>query len=229
VPPNDVLILTPLRIEARAIIRAIERSSDASPSVVTVGPRAQRLPPASALTSPRLVVVAGLAGSLDPDFGPGDVVLDAPPPGYPPPASARPATIHTSAEIVSTPAEKARRREATGAGVVDMEHAIVREALAGTGVHLCGVRVVLDGADEALPPILGTLVDEAGRTSPHRVAGALCRGRLPVAEMMRLGVRSREATRRLGEAVADLARWALRHPSSPERAPAHEEREPACQ
>ncbi|MGE9293309.1 MAG: hypothetical protein ACQKBW_06830, partial [Puniceicoccales bacterium] len=62
------------------------------------------------LVKPKRVILAGFGGALDPSLQRGDIVIDR-----------GEGKIHTAADVVSTPAEKAALFEKTGCPVVDME------------------------------------------------------------------------------------------------------------
>jgi hypothetical protein len=231
-----IVILSPLRAEADAVARALRPGSggprrpsadrDANPMLGTIGVGAAGLDLARIPRDAAIVIVAGVAGALDPDWRPGDVLIDGAPAGFAPSDRWRAGRIHTSHSIVHTPDQKRRLHRETGCQVVEMEHAIVREALAGRGLPVCGVRAVLDGADESLPRAVASLTDARGRTRPARVACALCRREVAPRSLLWLARRSRLATSRLGEVVAALATW-IGHPQGEPRPLAETSPEPA--
>ncbi|HVA66388.1 MAG TPA: hypothetical protein VNK24_05630 [Elusimicrobiota bacterium] len=107
------------------------------------------------------VLSVGLAGALNAQAKPSDIVADIPD-QYPrwkdaARASAKKtgAALHLGAVInydgVAAPAQKRALGEATGALAVDMETAAVRRWARGRGVPALALRVILDGLDEALP------------------------------------------------------------------------------
>ena len=88
----QTLILTPMRQEAKAVGRAIKGIADVSIKVIGIG--ATRLPPIRASR----VILAGLAGGLDPELRTGDVIVEPYPPTLP--LGARGGRMHTSASLV---------------------------------------------------------------------------------------------------------------------------------
>lgn len=67
---RKVIVVTALELEARAVRRAVKGGCE----VQTVGLRAAYLPRLAA----EVVIVAGVAGALDPSLVAGDLVLDSP-------------------------------------------------------------------------------------------------------------------------------------------------------
>src|SRR5207244_427947 len=77
--------------------------------------------------------------------------------------------------IVTTPAEKASLFQSTGAMVVEMENAIVRQWAQSHAIPFLGIRAIGDTADEAIDLAVVGFVDAEGRTKPASVASALLR------------------------------------------------------
>jgi nucleoside phosphorylase len=195
------LILTALRLETRAVARALglrtrEKGLSAKGTVgdievelMTVGLRAARLP-AVVPNDVKFIIMAGLGGGLDPSLRVGDVVTGD--------------GIHTSAEAALTPERKAELFCRTGARVVDMETAIVRRWAEAAGVPFIAIRAVSDAADEAIDPGVLALVDEVGRPRAFAVARYLLSRPSGIRRLLRLGAASRAAGERLGEAVREI-------------------------
>lgn len=218
-----LLVLAALRREAVCFARALGahpigrarsrwRTGDGVVEVRVIGPGATAMPSITAPEGVSWVVVAGLAGGLDPALRTGEVVVDAPPRGFHPSVPWRAGGIHTSEGIISTPGEKRALHERTGASVVDMEQAHVRAAIAGSDIRLCGVRAVLDPADERLPPYFSTLVDARGRTRMMGVARALLPAPWRAARLVRTALDARFAMMRAA-AVVDALAGAIRESS----------------
>jgi hypothetical protein len=105
----------------------------------------------------RAVILAGLAGALDPAWEEGDLTtnqadswkefhqwtLRSP--------SLRPARWHTAKEIIETGEAKLDLGRKTSCGIVEMEWDYVAEACAQQKVPLVGLRAVSDHADRLLP------------------------------------------------------------------------------
>ena len=197
-PDPHTLILTALRQEAKAVGRALRGVSDVSIEVIGIG--ARYLPPISGALS--RVILAGLAGGLDPELRTGDVIVEPYPATLP--LGARGGRVHCSTSLIGTAAEKAALFASTGAACVDMESAIVRRATDGAGVPLTVVRAVLDPADQPLPHYLLKLTNSRGRLRPVALAVLLMRRPRVMGELMRLRRSSRLALAALGDAVRDL-------------------------
>ena len=195
-----LLILTALEYEAKAIARRI--GDAAGVELRVVGPGATRLPAAAELASFDAVIMAGVAGALDPQFQIGDVVVDGD--IHRPAERWRRGKIYTSKTIAATAAQKAALFAETGALAVDMEHAAVRAWAEQAGVAFVGVRAISDRADEALDPAVLRLVDSSGRLRPGRLAAELCRRPTLVVALLRLRPRSALAVTNLADAVAQI-------------------------
>ena len=237
-PP--VLILAALQIESRAIARALGlrregplawRTPDNSVALLTIGMGVSHLP--RPLPQASHIVLAGLAGGLDPSLGTGTIILDsadprlaatrrasaAPPDGervgreraqdtgkadaVPMPPEIR-GRVHTATGIVATPAEKAALFSRTGGAAVDMETDIVRAAARAAGVPFTSLRAILDTADEALPPWLASVTDDLGRPRPLALAGRILRHPSSVKYLTRLSRQTKVALQSLTEALARL-------------------------
>ena len=197
---GPLLILTALEYEAKAISKRIGRSSEVDLRVI--GPGATSLPAAGELSGYRGIVMAGVAGALDPQLDAGDVVIDGDIGEIAGPF--RRGRIHSAGKIVATPAQKAALWSQTGALVVDMENAAARALAERAGVPFVGVRAVSDRADEILDPAVLRLVDSSGRLRPGRLAAELCRRPALVAALLRLRPRSALAVKNLADAVAQV-------------------------
>lgn len=160
--PVRPVILVPLELEARAIRKAVDNE------VHVIGLRATRLP---TLPDNARVILAGLAGALEPTLGAGDLVIDTPIPGLPQHLPWRVGPIHTSDRLVGAPAEKAALHRETGALAVDMEGAILYRA-AQNVIHL---RAISDAAHTAVDPAVLRFIDNTGRPRPLAVATTLLR------------------------------------------------------
>lgn len=220
-----LLIFTALRMEARAVARALglrrEPGGDGCCGSVgpfdvhltTVGLRAAilaervraapRQPPVDVGNRGTCFLVAGLGGALAPGLKVGDVVIDWPWPDRAVPvregwAAGR---IHTAPGVVPTAADKARLFETTGAAAVDMEQNRVREILRWPEVPMVGVRAISDAADQDVDPAVLRLVDDTGKPKVRALVGYLARNPGRVLHLRRLGKASRLALGRLGEAV----------------------------
>ena len=122
---TTTVIFTALRIESRAVERAL-KGAGRPVQIHTIGIGAKRIP----LVLPKdlgAIIMAGLAGALDPDLKIGDVVVDDPRAIVPKKLSLRRGRIFTAERIVATAGEKAELFAETGAAAVDMEQADVQK------------------------------------------------------------------------------------------------------
>jgi adenosylhomocysteine nucleosidase len=200
VESEKTLILTALEIEAKIIARVfgkrLEKNGDISLKVVGIG--AKRLP---ALEGFRRIVVAGVAGALDPALAVGDLIYDAGGFEVLPVAGARLGKIYTADHLISTVEEKAALFKETGALAVDMETSHVRAA-APAGVLVLGLRAISDTARERLSPELMDWVDDVGKPMAGRLAAGLIRNPAMIPTLIGLGRRTSSAMTALGEALA---------------------------
>jgi adenosylhomocysteine nucleosidase len=152
------------------------------------------------------VVMAGLAGALDPSLRLGDVVIDEMPEGMGLNLRVRRGRIYTSERIVPTPGEKAELFARTGAMAVDMENSIVREWAGRHGVAFAAIRAISDRADQSLDPAVVRLVDQWGRVRPITLVRTLLGRPSLVPALLRLGADSKTAARQLGLAVKEFVK-----------------------
>ena len=142
---------------------------------------------------------SGIAGAVDPTLKAGDVVIDGdfaellrnmlP--------DARLGRIIGSDRIIATKEEKHIIFQETGALAVDMETHIAARVATRHGVPLAALRVILDGADDTLPPAALVGMRPNGGMATGAVLASLARnpGQLPA--LLRTGVSARRAFRSL--------------------------------
>ncbi len=182
-------------MEGRALSQAI---GDFGCRFHTVGIGAKHLPSSDQLTGISCIILCGLAGALDPSLSVGDVVLDDANRFAVPLRRGR---IHTASQIISTPQEKAECFVSTGALVVDMEQAIVREFADHYQIPLVGLRTVSDTAAETLNPKVIRFVDDLGRPKPASIAlGLIGQPRL-IPYLRRLNANTKYALLQLTDAL----------------------------
>jgi adenosylhomocysteine nucleosidase len=196
------LTVTALEMEAEAISKVM--SENLWFRIEVIGPKATKWS-TRILKECAGVILAGVAGGLDPSLAVGDIVLsgsDGPPwPKLP----YRYGQIFTSDKIVSTPEEKKELFQRTGALAVDMEGEVVRQAASAAGVPMLTVRGISDTAQETVPPEVLNWVDAYGRVNRGAVAMGLMKNPLLVPVAMRLGKQSKIAMERVAEVVAEIA------------------------
>jgi adenosylhomocysteine nucleosidase len=205
---RPLIILTAVRTEALAVARALgmlcpkagiptrnDRPRPLELHVIGIG--ARHLP--SGLDHAGGILLAGLAGGLDPALHVGDVIVDGLAAPIPPALTGR---IVCSRSLVSTPAQKTELFRQTGAAAVDMESDAVRRA-AGN-VPIVHLRAISDAAEDSINPAILKLVDEMGRPRAGALAMALLKRPELAAGLVKLGRNARIATRALGEAVKEI-------------------------
>jgi nucleoside phosphorylase len=95
--------------------------------------------------------------------------------------------------LLSSPADKANAFAQRGALSVDMEsHHVARMAAEG-GLPFIAVRAISDRADETLPAVMASFVDQEGQTRMSAVLAALILGRVGLGKLLQAGRASRRA------------------------------------
>ncbi|HET6618503.1 MAG TPA: hypothetical protein VFG64_01095, partial [Dongiaceae bacterium] len=95
--------------------------------------------------------------------------------------------------MLSSPQDKAAAFARTRALAVDMESHHVARTAAERGLPFIAVRAISDQADETLPAIMATFVDEFGQTRMSAVLAALVLGRVGIGSLLRMGRASKRA------------------------------------
>jgi adenosylhomocysteine nucleosidase len=109
----------------------------------------------------------------------------------------------TSAHAIESIAEKAAAFRDTGATAVDMESAAVAEVAATHQLPFIAVRVIVDTAADALPPVV-TAASRAGRVQMGRLLSGLALAPGQITALLRLALRYRTAMRSLRWVGAQL-------------------------
>ena len=208
--PRTLLILTAVMMEAKAVAATLRMASpdpktvtrkvlgDLNITLAVISVSARHFPGETA----DIVIMTGFAGALSPALNVGDLVIDDWFEEIEVPAGARRGKIYSSHHIAATPSEKAALYEQTQSLAVDMENIVARKWATARGERFGTVRSISDRADQSLDPAVLKLVDEWGRPKAVAIGSdALLRPCL-IPQLLRLGVNSKKAATRLGEAVA---------------------------
>lgn len=210
------MILTAIAPEARAIASALKlpcprpdrpsRNLDAAPIIELhlVGIGAKNLPTGSGDPPVCAVIMAGVAGALDPNLQVGDLVLDDCPDSWVPVLPFNRGGIACSQTIVSAPQAKHALREQTGSLAVDMESSSARSLAAKLGAEFISIRAISDSADQSLDPAVLHLVNDFGQMRPGAVARLLLTRPQMIPPLMKLGEATKLATGNMAAAVAAL-------------------------
>jgi hypothetical protein len=198
---RQLLILTALHHEAAAIVKAL--TPDQLVRVEVIGPGGARLPQVEKHDAGG-IIMAGLAGGIDPQLNCGDIVIDDLSECGDLKLPCRKGKIHSAGQIVATPREKEELFRATGALVVDMESDAARRRAAEWSVPYLGIRAVLDPADETLDPALLRLTDSGGHVRPGRLVAELWRRPGFIGTLWNMRSRSAAALRALASAVRQV-------------------------
>jgi len=208
-PRQKPLVLVALQLEAAKLREAAER---AGAELMVIGPRARRLPDNLASDRPPGIIVAGIAGGLDPSLVCGDVIVDELSTFDTSHLALRVGTILTVEEVVSTCDQKRRAFESTSAHIVDMENAIVRQRCEDCGIPFVGIRAVSDTAFESLDAMLFDLVDEEGDPRIGAAINALVRRPTFMMDVLRARAGANAALDRLARVLPYLIK--AMHPSA---------------
>ena len=211
--PAAPIILTPLVFEQRVLARA---GLDSDASLSCCGPGRSTIERwAAGPTAPgarRVVILAGLAGSMRPGFparsayAAATVVAANGARREPPlPWTGQSAVIASAPGTLTTPQAKRSFADSSGADLVDRESAAFAEAAEKKGWRWAIVRGVSDGPDDALPADIDDWVDGKGRTRVSSVARWLIRRPARIRPLLRLRADSVAAM----EAVAVVVRSML--------------------
>jgi len=161
-----------LRFEADRLCDAV---SSAGAEMVIIGPRARHIPSDLSSDAPPGAICCGIAGGLEPALNCGDIVLDELSTIDCCSLGLRMGKIFTAPEVVSTQQQKHAAFVESGAQIVDMENAIVRQKCEDCGVPFVGIRAVSDTATQSLDALLFDLVDEEGDPRISAAISALMR------------------------------------------------------
>jgi len=132
----EVLICFAVKEEAAEFEKVLPRLAGfGNPEILVTGMgrknSARRIDERLEKPAPTLVLTCGFAGALNPELEIGDVVFDADPETglaeMLQAAGAESAKFYCAPRVATTAAEKTALRQSTGADVVEMESAVIRE------------------------------------------------------------------------------------------------------
>jgi len=207
----EVLIVTAMQMEAQPVARALGLKFNSPTSAVGAGIRlevvgisARRMPALTNSTS--AVILAGLAGGLDPALRSGDVVIDDPAHSVAPDVApgARRAVIYGADHIIASAAEKAGLFRSTAMSAVDMESSAVRAAAAAAGVPFINIRAVVDTAGDPLDPETVKLFDESGRVKLAAAMKLFLRRPHVIPALLKTRHKAADALASMARVVADV-------------------------
>jgi hypothetical protein len=215
VPSQRYFILTAIRAEANAIAREFKQRGPrhsvpvelnwgrVPASLYVVGMGAGRLPDLSGQAVAG-IIMAGLAGALDPDLKVGDVVVDQSSTWRGSKVALKKVWFHGVDRVITTPEEKTQLFGQTGASVVEMENEAVKRAAKAYGIPFLGIRAISDTAAESINPAVLDFIDEYGKVRMGALVGGVARHPFLIKEMRRLSKSSQIALAALGKAVREI-------------------------
>jgi len=188
VKPRNLLLLTALTLEAKAVAAAFEINPPSGKRLLTelrpgvslrlIGLRGVRLQ-AEHLTGFDAVILAGIAGGLDPSLVVGDLIVDTPdttpdvPDAFPTLAQYRHGRIITCKDPITTTDGKAALLAETGAIAAEMEADHVRQLTSAAGLPFAQIRAISDTASEAIPEEPLNWIDDLGAPKMTKVTFGL--------------------------------------------------------
>jgi hypothetical protein len=215
VPSPRYFILTAIRAESRAIAKAFGvrgprgrqpvdlPGGRAGIELYTVGMGAVRMPDLSGRAVAG-IIMAGLAGALDPRLNVGDVVVDQSCTWRASRVTLPRVWFHGVDHPVITPQEKAELFGQTGASIVEMEDEVVKRAAKAYNVPFLGVRAVSDTAIESIDPAVLDFIDPFGRPRFGTIINTVARRPSLIKHMRQLSRSSKVALDALAAAVKGI-------------------------
>jgi len=198
-PAEPPLVLCPLHFEHRMLLRY------AKLPVKTIGPGPDAVRRAFAeraqwpVTNPRLILLVGVAGGLNPSLtrgsahAPSRVIGCVARPTLPRDRNTAPLTILEANAPINDPAAKAKLFREHAADLVDTESLAFATCANAANIPWAIVRGVGDAADDPLPREVTTFVDATGATKLTRVLRSVLRRPSLIGELRTLARASQEA------------------------------------
>jgi adenosylhomocysteine nucleosidase len=160
--------------------------------------------------APKLVLTCGFAGALKPELKIGDVLFDADSESglaeWLQTSGAAPAKFYCAPRVATTTAEKIALRQITGADVVEMESAVIREICRQKKIPSATVRVISDTASQDLPLDFNALMTSDQTLSFPKLALALVKSPGKIPKLMELQRNTRFAAQELAKVLIALLR-----------------------
>jgi adenosylhomocysteine nucleosidase len=157
---------------------------------------------------PKLVVSSGFAGGLRPGLKSGAIVYATDPDTEIERAlaseGAQSVRFHCAERVAAAAAEKRALWQETGADAVEMESDVIRALCREKGIPTATVRVILDAVEEDLPLDFDQLMTSDQRLSGRKMALALVKSPVKIPALLQLRKQSRDAAKRLAEALTKL-------------------------
>jgi adenosylhomocysteine nucleosidase len=158
--------------------------------------------------APDLILTCGFAGALKPELKVGDVLFDADPGNglaeLLQASGAKPATFYCASHVATTVSEKTVLRQSSGADVVEMESAVIREICLAKKISSATVRVISDTAGEDLPLDFNVLMTSDQTLSFPKLAFALLKSPGKIPKLMELQRNTRFAAQELAKVLENL-------------------------
>ena len=210
-----IFILTALKMEAAAIARQFKLRAPRGPDRVEVlvrrfpselyviGIGGIRMPDLSGRPIAG-IMMAGLAGGLDPSLAKGDIVVDQESTWKMSRIPHRKVRFYTADRVICKVKDKAQLFAQTGAAVVEMEGEKVRRSAGQFSLPYLGIRAISDCADESLDPRILKFIDPYGRPRIGDIVGEFFKHPSIVGRLRQLSKDSSEALEKLAVAVKQI-------------------------
>jgi adenosylhomocysteine nucleosidase len=160
------------------------------------------------MVKPKRVITSGFAGGLNPKLKFGTIVYDEDfEAGFGPQleqAGAVRATFYCHRRVAITAREKAGLWQSTGADAVEMESSVIRNICREQKIPGATIRVISDDAGQDLPLDFNAMMTPEDRIHYPKLIWAVLSRPSRIGQMMEFQRRTVEASRRLGEALAEL-------------------------
>lgn len=163
------------------------------------------------ISTPSLVLTCGFAGGLNPAFKNDQIIFSA---DEDQPklrealekAGATKANFYCATRVAISSQEKLNLWHATGLDAVEMESDVIRDICRDRGIPSATVRSISDSAMEDLPLDFNTLMTPTQNINYRKLAWALVRAPMKVAELLAFQQKTQSAAKALGDYLVKLLR-----------------------